>query len=148
MKRVQRMMVYVATAVVVGLVAWVSTAPVTRAADTAKKAEGGGAAATEPTDVTVTGEVVDIACYMMGGAKGEGHKGCAAACAKGGIPLALLDGDGKLYLLLADGEPHKTMNEKLLADGLVAAQVKVMGKLHSKPGLNLIVVEKCEKAGA
>jgi|SRR5215468_389423 len=50
--------------------------------------------------VTVTGEVVDAACYMIHpqSATGPGHKDCAKACADRGVPLAILsDSDKKLY---------------------------------------------------
>lgn len=50
--------------------------------------------------VTVTGEVVDAACYMIhpASATGPGHKECARACAERGVPLAILsDADKKLY---------------------------------------------------
>ena len=50
--------------------------------------------------VTVTGEVVDAACYMIHpqSATGPGHTECAKACADRGVPLAILsDSDKKLY---------------------------------------------------
>ncbi len=38
--------------------------------------------------ITVTGEVVDVSCYLAHGEKGRGeeHASCAAACAKAGGP--------------------------------------------------------------
>jgi hypothetical protein len=50
--------------------------------------------------VTVAGEVVDAACYMIHpqSATGPGHQECAKACADRGVPLAILnDNDKKLY---------------------------------------------------
>jgi hypothetical protein len=54
---------------------------------------------------TVKGQVVDASCYKMDKSntgpdhkmpKGE-TKDCAAMCAKGGKPMALLTADGKVY---------------------------------------------------
>ena len=53
-------------------------------------------------NTSVTGELVDMNCYMAHGAKGDDHKSCATACIKGGAPMAVLTSDGKLYLLVAD----------------------------------------------
>lgn len=53
--------------------------------------------------VTVTGEVIDTYCYSTEGARGMGHKACAMACAKQGIPVGLLEkGTNKVYVLLPD----------------------------------------------
>lgn len=48
--------------------------------------------------ITVTGTVVDTGCYVKHDSKGSEHAACAAACAKNGVPLAILDNSGKLYL--------------------------------------------------
>ena len=46
-------------------------------------------------DVTVKGEVVDIACATSKGAggKGDGHAACAMSCARRGQPVGLLNGE-------------------------------------------------------
>jgi hypothetical protein len=54
---------------------------------------------------SVTGKVVDMTCYMKDKANNAGldhkmpadTKDCAVACAKKGLPLALLTSDGKVY---------------------------------------------------
>jgi hypothetical protein len=48
---------------------------------------------------TVTGEILDMKCYMTSGSKGEAHKECAAML-KGGTLMGLLADDGKVYLLI------------------------------------------------
>ena len=35
---------------------------------------------------TVSGEVVDLSCYLEHKAKGPGHRKCAISCAKKGLP--------------------------------------------------------------
>ena len=48
-----------------------------------------GAQKAASENVTVTGEVIDTYCYSTEGARGMGHKACAMACAKKGIPVGL-----------------------------------------------------------
>ena len=49
-------------------------------------------------EVTFTGEVLDLACYVGRGAKGADHAGCAKSCVKGGQPMGLLTEDGKVAI--------------------------------------------------
>ncbi len=93
--------------------------------------------------VTKTGEVIDSACYISKGAKGEGHRGCAQKCADKGIPLALLeDGtDQVIWLLSAD---HSSANAQLkpYAD----QKVKITGEMSERAGEKLLVIDKIEPA--
>ena len=65
-------------------------------AGTAPQEALGEAAAQEQT---LTGEVVDVFCYLSHGEEGLGvkHAGCAKKCIKGGLPVAIKVGD-QLYL--------------------------------------------------
>ena len=38
---------------------------------------------------TITGEVVDLWCYLEGGDRGPAKKDCATACAKAGNPIGV-----------------------------------------------------------
>ena len=51
--------------------------------------------------ITISGTVVDTGCYVSHDSKGEAHAKCAAACAKNGVPLAILDDHGTLYMPIA-----------------------------------------------
>ena len=51
---------------------------------------------------SVTGEVVDLMCYLDHGAKGEKHAGCAEKCIKSGGPVGLLTKDNQLYLVVGN----------------------------------------------
>ena len=70
---------------------------------------------------TVQGQIIDRECYMhdMANNKGDNHKmpkdvtGCATACAKKGLPLALLTTDGKVYTITGDLAANS--NAKLVA---------------------------------
>lgn len=92
--------------------------------------------------VTVTGEVVDTGCYVSHDGKGAKHAACAETCAKNGIPLAIVDDAGKLYLPL--GLEHANPNTKLLP--FVAKRVKVTGAEFDKGGLVTIAIKTIEPA--
>jgi hypothetical protein len=83
--------------------------------------------------VTVTGEVLDMACYLDHGAHGEKHASCAQMCISSGLPVGLKDADGKVYLLVGE---HKPANEKLAQ--FAAKTITVKGKLVSRDGINLL----------
>lgn len=86
---------------------------------------------------SVTGEVLDMDCYMKGGAHGADHKSCAEMCIKGGAPMGILTSDGKVYLLVADD------NNKSAYDGVKAfagQEVTVTGEYSEKDGIKGIIV--------
>jgi len=88
---------------------------------------------------TLTGEVVDLMCYLDNGAKGDGHKSCAEKCIKAGGPIGLLSGD-QVYLVVGD---HKTLNEEL---GPHAAKtVTLKGKVSERSGMKMISDAKLQK---
>lgn len=62
--------------------------------------------------ITIIGTVVDTGCYMVHDGICQDHVDCATECAKKGIPLAILDGSGKLYLPL--GVSHQNPNTQLM----------------------------------
>ena len=91
------------------------------------------APATAGGQITVTGEVLDLACYLDHGAHGEKHAGCAKMCISSGLPVGLKSNDGTVYLLVGE---HKPANDKL-AD-LAAKTITVKGKLVTRDGINLL----------
>ncbi|MCH9647114.1 MAG: hypothetical protein K0U98_02680 [Deltaproteobacteria bacterium] len=87
--------------------------------------------------MTWTGEVIDIACYIPKGAKGEAHAGCAKSCVKNGQPMGLLTDDGVVYLLTADhkdGAPFEALKD------LAGENASVTGSLAEKGGMKMINV--------
>ena len=84
-------------------------------------------------EVTVKGEVLDMACYVDHGAHGEKHAQCAATCIESGLPVGIKGDDGKTYLLIGE---HKPLN-KTLAE-YAGKTITVKGKLASRDGINLI----------
>lgn len=92
-------------------------------------------------EITITGLVVDTGCYMSHNTKGEKHVKCATACAKAGVPLALLEeASGTLYLPVA--VDHKNQNEKLLP--YIEQKVKVKGSLMEKNGIKGFAIKSVE----
>lgn len=76
----------------------------------------------ESNSVTVTGKVVDAACYMIhvAAAMSVSHMECSAACLARGVPLAIATDDGVLYFP-ADGNQRlkSLLNARVRASGPV-----------------------------
>ena len=89
---------------------------------------------------SVTGEVVDLMCYLDHGAKGDKHAGCAEKCIKSGGPVGLLTKDDQLYLVIGD---HQPMNEELAT--YAAKTVTLKGKVVERNGVKMIENAKLEK---
>ena len=89
-------------------------------------------------DVTIKGEVVDVACYLAQGAKGEKHKDCAEACAKAGGTLGVLTPAGKLYVSILPDD-HSASPNAILMDH-IAKMVEATGKVRSKGGVQGIMI--------
>jgi hypothetical protein len=89
---------------------------------------GKDAAATQE----ITGEVVDMMCYIDHGATGEKHAACAAKCIKGGGPVGIKS-EGKTYLIIGE---HKPMNDELAQ--YAAKTITVKGKVAEKDGISMI----------
>ena len=73
--------------------------------------------------VTVTGRVVDAACYMLhvAAATAPSHKDCSAACLARGVPLAIATDDGVLYFPADGNQRLKSLpNARVRASGTVA----------------------------
>jgi hypothetical protein len=51
---------------------------------------------------TVTGEVIDLSCYLQLGKHGEKHKACGQKCLAAGQPIGLLTKDGNIYMLMEE----------------------------------------------
>ena len=102
-------------------------------------AGGAATAAMAQEDVTVKGEVVDMACYMSKGAKGPQHRACAQMCAKKGAPIGILTDAGDVYLLVDD---HDNPDAYEAAKKLAGDQAEISGKKFSKGGVAAIVVGK------
>ena len=81
----------------------------------------------------ISGEVIDMACYIDHNATGEKHAACAKKCITSGLPVGLKADDGKTYLLIGQHEPiNKTIAP------FAGKTVTVKGKLAERDGIRLI----------
>jgi hypothetical protein len=93
---------------------------------------------------SVTGEVIDMACYFDDGASGPDHAVCARMCIASGLPVGLKGKDGKIYVLIGKQVPpssqpaakHESLNAQLAS--YAAKIVTVSGTIVSKKGVNVI----------
>jgi hypothetical protein len=92
---------------------------------------------------TWTGEVVDLACYVGGGAHGDDHAGCAKSCVNNGQPMGLLTDDGTLVLLAAD---HKDGSAYEALKDLAGQKAEVTGTLAEKDGMKVVTVSASKAA--
>ena len=88
---------------------------------------------------TLTGEIIDLACYLPHPetGRGPGHRKCAETCVKKGLPMGLLTDDKQVYLLLEDHEnpkPYAELKDK------AAQTVTVEGTKVSGGGTQGLVV--------
>lgn len=52
--------------------------------------------------VTVTGEILDLSCYLQLGKHGDKHSSCGKKCLANGQPIGLVTKAGALYLLMEE----------------------------------------------
>ena len=92
---------------------------------------------------TLTGEVMDLACFMQHPKTGQGpeHAKCAAQCINKGLPAGLKVGD-KLYLLMGKG--HDSITDKLAA--LAGQQATFKGMVIERGGMTTLVVHEMPTA--
>src|ERR1051325_4551898 len=81
----------------------------------------------------VTGEIVDMMCYVDHNAVGEKHgQTCGAKCIRSGGPVGIVS-DGKAYLVVGE---HKPMNDQL-AD-YCGKTITLKGKMADRGGVAMI----------
>jgi len=80
----------------------------------------------------VTGEVVDMMCYVDHNATGDKHAACGTKCIKGGGPVGIVE-NGKAYIVVGE---HKPINDAL-ADSC-GKTVTLKGKLAERGGIAML----------
>ena len=94
--------------------------------------------------VTLTGEVVDLSCYLQLGKKGEAHKACGAKCVANGEPAGLLTQDGKVYMLMAEQHHPRRDGQVSLAKEMsdqMGQTITVSGMLVKNGGVPTVFIE-------
>jgi hypothetical protein len=99
--------------------------------------------------VSITGEIIDISCYLQVGKHGDKHKDCGKKCANNGQPIGLLTEDGGVYTLIdEEHDPRRdgfTEVRKQLIDHM-AEIVKVHGTATEVAGQKAIYITGTAKA--
>jgi hypothetical protein len=92
-------------------------------------------------EILVTGEVLDMTCYIAQNLSGPSHAECARECIRRGLPAGIKTKAGKVYLLT--GKPGDSINAEL-AD--YAAQiVTIRGRETARDGFAQLQVEEIRK---
>ncbi|MGA2184158.1 MAG: hypothetical protein ABSH47_14130 [Bryobacteraceae bacterium] len=95
--------------------------------------------------VTVTGEIIDLSCYLQLGKHGEKHKACGTKCLQSGQPIGLLAKDGTVYMLMAEEhDPRRdgqTEGFRKAAIDNFAKIVEVTGTETSHNGFRALYVQ-------
>jgi len=91
---------------------------------------------------TITGEVMDPACYLEAGVKSisPGHFQCAVDCARSGQTLAIYDRVNDRIYFLAGELPGKNPNDPVI--NFIHQKVDVTGVVYHRSGVYGIVITK------
>ena len=113
-------------AVAAGFISALALSPVALAAEQGKENLDAS------TSKEITGEVVDMMCYVDHNAMGDKHSGCAAKCIKGGGPVGIVS-DGKAYLIVGE---HQPINNELAE--YAGKTITVKGKMAERGGVTML----------
>jgi type 1 fimbria pilin len=100
--------------------------------------------AADGVELTLTGEVVDSACYVKSGARGESHRVCAQKCGDAGIPLALVLDTSDQVVWLASVDDMETPNAKLRP--VAGRRVTVTGAWAERGGAKIFLLHSVKAA--
>ena len=82
--------------------------------------------------MTVTGEVIDVSCFLQLGKRGEAHVACGQKCVRNGQPIGVVTDQGQLYLIIPE-EHHPrrdgTVSIRERFAEFMAKRVRVSGML-------------------
>lgn len=93
---------------------------------------------------TVTGEIIDLSCYLQLGKHGEKHVSCGKKCLEAGQPIGLLASNGRIYMLMAEEhDPRRDGQTNFRADatGHLGHIMEVTGTEASHAGFSAIYVQ-------
>lgn len=102
-----------------------------------KKAQPGKA-------VNVTGEIIDLSCYLQVGKHGEKHKACGTKCLQAGQPIGLLTKSGAVYMLMEEEHDPRRDGQTTFRQAAIdnfAKIVEVTGTETSFGGYKAIFVQ-------
>lgn len=91
--------------------------------------------------VTLTGEVIDMTCFLQhpGSATGAEHAKCAKSCIKQGNPVGFFANNGTVYLLIGDDHTPVALRVVELA-GAKSTITGVIVEHHGVKGIELATI--------
>lgn len=92
---------------------------------------------------TVTGEVVDMGCWLGHAARGKDHISCATKCLNQGMPIGVLTSNGTLYLVTLDhdnADPYNSLKD------MAGKDVSITGEFLNRSGVKAIEASKVQLA--
>lgn len=94
--------------------------------------------------VTLTGEVLDMTCFIIHPESGMGpdHAKCAKSCISKGLAPGFLSADGTVYLIL--GANHESPNA-MVAD-FAGKKSTITGIVHEQKGVKGIEIKSIAEA--
>lgn len=95
---------------------------------------------------SITGQVVDLNCWLGNGVKGQEHRKCAQDCADMGTPLAILTDDGKIYYPALEMMPTGPQKTNALLRPFAEERVIVSGKIVKRGPEQAIIIKSIAKA--
>jgi hypothetical protein len=99
---------------------------------------------------SITGEVVDVSCYMQLGKRGEAHIACGSKCIENGEPIGLLDAEDNLYIVFAEEHHPRRDGEVSLRKAFLphlAKTITVTGMATEMKGYRALFVQAAELDG-
>ncbi len=102
------------------------------------------AAEEKAADVSLTGTVVDMHCYVTHGIHDAKHTACANSCIARGVPAGFLADDGTLYVLF-DEKPFSVKDK---VAGLADVPATLKGTPVVRGGIKGIQIKSIEKKNA
>lgn len=101
--------------------------------------------------ITVSGEVLDLSCYLARGLAGPLHRDCAKQCLGAGVPMGLMTADSTLYLLtqnhgraMAPGSFAGTPDMYAQCREWASLQVEVNGATALRNGVRVLEVTRAK----
>ena len=76
--------------------------------------------------VTVTGEIMELSCYLQVGKHGEKHKPCGTKCLQAGQPIGLLTKSGAIYMLMDEEHDPRRDGQTTLRQAAIDNFAKIM----------------------
>lgn len=105
--------------------------------------------------ITVSGEILDLSCYLARGLAGPLHADCARQCLRAGVPMGLITADSTLYLLtqnhgraMAPGGYAGTPDMYAQCREWAALKVEVNGASGFRAGVRVLEVTRAKLAPA